>query len=177
MTDITTGLAESMQVGARTLARRKDPPEWRLVALHDGPPYEQQPLCDTPPKVADYWRERIATSPNFSGDVEHAVVLLLNTRRRVKGHFFVATGTIDTLLIHPREVFRPAIVGNAAAIILMHNHPSGDPNPSEADVRITRDLLRAGSLLNIELLDHIIMGRETSGPGCRSLRDLGYLSV
>ena len=59
----------------------------------------------------------------------------------------LATGTLDTILVHPREVFRPAIVANAAAIVLVHNHPSGDPTPSEADIKVTRDLIRAGQLI------------------------------
>jgi DNA repair protein RadC len=107
----------------------------------------------------------------FSPDVETLVVLLLNTRRRVKGHALVATGTLDTLLVHPREVFRPAIVSASAAVLAMHCHPSGDATPSEADIKVTRDLIRAGQLLKIELLDHVIIG--AAGQHC-SLRSLGY---
>ena len=73
--------------------------------------------------------------------------MLLNTRRRVKGHVLISTGTLDTLLVHPREVCRPAIVASAAALLAMHSHPSGDPSPSEADIKVTRDLIRAGQLL------------------------------
>ena len=89
------------------------------------------------------------------------------------GHFTVATGLLDTILCHPREFYRPAIVANAAAIIAMHNHPSGDATPSEADIKVTRDLIRAGQLLKIELLDHVIMGTATNErPSHRSLREL-----
>jgi DNA repair protein RadC len=95
---------------------------------------------------------------------------MLNTRRRVRGHQLVTIGTMDTLLVHPREVFRGAIIAGAAAIVLMHNHPSGEPQPSEADVKVTRDLIRAGQLVNIEILDHVIMGI----PNHCSLRELGY---
>ena len=73
--------------------------------------------------------------------------------------------------IHPREVFRPAIRGAASAIVLMHNHPSGESAPSEADVKVTRDLIRAGQLLKIEVLDHVIVG---AGETFTSLRTLGY---
>ena len=97
-------------------------------------------------------------------------VLLLNTRRRVKGHQLVTIGTMDTVLVHPREVFRVAVVGGAAAIVLMHNHPSGDPTPSEADIKVTRDLILAGQLLKIEMLDHVIIGNGSRS----SLRELGY---
>ena len=62
--------------------------------------------------------------------------------RDILGHFLVASGLLDTLLCHPREVFRPAIIANAAAIVVMHNHPSGDATPSDADIKVTRDLTR-----------------------------------
>jgi DNA repair protein RadC len=88
----------------------------------------------------------------------------------------ISQGTLDTLLVHPREVFKPAIAANAAAIVLVHNHPSGDPTPSEADIKVTRDLIRAGQLLKIEVLDHIIIGRKTQErpKDYSSLRELGY---
>jgi DNA repair protein RadC len=127
-------------------------------------------ICDTPERAADYWRAHVTQHPAFNPDVECFVVLLLNTRRRVKGHALVATGTLDTLLVHPREVFRPAIVSASAALVAMHNHPSGEAIPSEADIKVTRDLLRAGQLLKIELLDHVIIGADRH---C-SLRSLGY---
>jgi DNA repair protein RadC len=127
-------------------------------------------LCDTPDKAAEYWRTHVAKNPAFNPDVECMVVLMLNTRRRIKGQYLVATGTMDTLLVHPREVFRVAIMTNASAIILAHNHPSGDPTPSEADIRVTRDFIRAGQLLKLEVLDHIILGN----PNRASLKEMGY---
>jgi DNA repair protein RadC len=72
--------------------------------------------------------------------------------------------------VHAREVFRAAIIAAAAAVVIVHNHPSGDPSPSEADIKVTRDLIRAGQLLKIELLDHVIIGN----PNHSSLRSLGY---
>jgi DNA repair protein RadC len=84
-------------------------------------------------------------------------VLLLNTRRRVKAHQIVSFGTHDTILVHPLTVFRLAVITSAAALVLMHNHPSGESAPSEADIKVTRDLIRAGQLLKIEVLDHVIM--------------------
>jgi|ERR1041385_7319332 DNA repair protein RadC len=97
---------------------------------------------------------------------------MLNTRRRVKGHQLVSIGTLDTLLVHPREVYRAAVIAAAAALIVMHNHPSGEASPSEADIKVTRDLIRAGQLLKIELLDHVIIGRDRH---C-SLRELGHFA-
>ena len=82
----------------------------------------------------------------------------------------VSVGTLDTILIHAREVFRTAIIFGASAIVLMHNHPSGEPQPSDADIKVTRDLIRAGQLLKIDVMDHVIMGR----PNYFSLREAGY---
>jgi DNA repair protein RadC len=76
---------------------------------------------------------------------------------------------MDTILCHPREIFRLAIMASASAIVMMHNHPSHDSTPSEADIKITRDLIRAGQLLKIELIDHVVMGSNHT-----SLRELGY---
>jgi DNA repair protein RadC len=120
---------------------------------------EQTPesaLLDTPERVADLLREQ-----NRLYDVEHFQVVLVNTRKRLIDIQNVSQGTLDTLLVHPREVFARAITRKAAAIILLHNHPSGDPTPSEADIKVTRDLIRGGQLLKIEVLDHIILGRKT----------------
>jgi DNA repair protein RadC len=130
------------------------------------------PVLDTPDAVANVMREdaRLRTAEVFQ-------VLLLNTRRRLIGEpEKVADGTLDTILVHPREVFRPAIQNNAAAVVLVHNHPSGDPTPSEADIKVTRDLIRAGQLLKIEVLDHVIIGRATEErpKDYVSLRELGY---
>ena len=85
----------------------------------------------------------------------------------------VSHGTLDTILVHPREAFRVAIVANAAVIVVVRNHPSGDPTPSEADIKMTRDLIRAGQLLRMEVLDHVIIGR----PGHCSLRAMGYFAM
>ncbi len=144
--------------------------EYKVVSLRDCPVPEQMQICEQPQQVADYWRMHIATHPYFNPECECFVVLLLNTRRRVKGHQLVTVGTMDTLLVHAREVFRTAIVCSASAIALTHNHPSGDPTPSEADIKVTRDLIRAGQLLKIEVLDHVIIGATSHS----SLRSLGY---
>jgi len=133
--------------------------------------HREAPLLDTPARVADLLREE-----NRTHTVEKFQAVLLNTRRRLIRVEPIADGTLDTLLVHPREVFRPAIAANASAVILVHNHPSGDPSPSEADIRVTRDLIRAGQLLKIDVLDHIILGRATQERPCDyvSLRELGY---
>ena len=131
---------------------------------------ESEPL-DHPEAVVRLLRAR-----NLLKNVETLQVLSLNTRRRFIRLDEITDGTLDTLLVHPREVFRKAIAANAAAVVLAHNHPSGDPTPSEADIKVTRDLIRAGQLLKIEVLDHVIIGRATpeQPKDYVSLRELGY---
>jgi len=131
----------------------------------------EPPMLDTPERVADLLREE-----NRFYDVENFQVLLLNTRRKLIKVDRISQGTLDSILVHPREVFKTAIKSGAAAVILVHNHPSGDPTPSESDIRVTRDLIRAGQLLKIEVLDHIILGRATleRPRDFVSLRELGY---
>jgi DNA repair protein RadC len=95
-------------------------------------------------------------------DHERFWVLNLDTRNRMKGHpHEVSRGILDSSLVHPREVFKPAIQGGCAAIVLVHNHPSGDPTPSAEDIRLTRQLIQAGQVVGIKVLDHMILGRRT----------------
>lgn len=149
---------------------KKHPQEWKLISLRECPAPEDMQLIDTPDKAACYWRQHVMPHPYFNPECECFVVMLLNTRKRIKGHSFVSIGTMDTILVHPREVFRVAIVAASAFILLAHNHPSGEPTPSDADIKVTRDLVRAGQLMKIEVLDHIIIGTHNH---C-SLRELGY---
>jgi DNA repair protein RadC len=153
-----------------------NPKEFKVQTLRECPTPAELQLCDTPDKAAAYWLSHITAHPYFNPDVESFVALLLNTRRKVQGHYLVSTGTLDTILVHPREVFRIAVICASAAIVLMHNHPSGDPSPSEADIKVTRDLIRAGQLMKIEVLDHVIVGQVSSenSKGYASLRELGY---
>ncbi len=131
----------------------------------------ESPALDNPSSVADLLREE-----NRVYEVETFQVLLLNVRHRLIRVERVSQGTLDTLLVHPREVFRAAITANASAVVLVHNHPSGDPAPSEADIKATRDLIRAGQILKIEVLDHVILGRRTADRARDyvSLRELGH---
>ena len=94
--------------------------EYKVVALRECPLPEEMRVCDTPEKAAEYWRLHVATIPYFNPECECFAVLMLNTRRRVKGHQLLTIGTLDTILVHPRDVFRVAILVNAAAIVLMH---------------------------------------------------------
>jgi DNA repair protein RadC len=134
----------------------------------------EAPLLDNPERIADYLRE-----DNRAYQVEQFQAVLLNTRRKLIRVDRISKGLVDTILIHPREVFKLAIAANASALVLVHNHPSGDPTPSEADIRATRDLIRAGQLLKIEVLDHIILGRRAAenGRDYVSLRELGFFNA
>ena len=85
-------------------------------------------------------------------------ILCLSTKHRVIAYHEVSRGTLDATLVHPREVFKAALLSNAASIILTHNHPSGDPTPSPDDHQLTRRLVDAGRLIGVEVLDHIIVG-------------------
>lgn len=105
-------------------------------------------------------------------DREQFWVLLLNGRNRAIGINLVSIGALTATLVHPREVMKPAILSNAAAIVLVHNHPSGDPAPSPEDIALTQRLWAAGELLGIRVLDHVVVGAEDAY--C-SLADQGVL--
>lgn len=100
---------------------------------------------------------------------EHLRVLLLTSRNQVLGVHTIYVGTVNTSPVRAAEVFRPAVRENCPAVILVHNHPSGDPTPSGQDVELTRQLIRAGQLLNVEVVDHVILGRH----GVASMKEKG----
>ena len=148
----------------------KQPCEYKVVSLRECPVPESLHLCETPQQAADYWRLHVVNNPYYNPECECLAVLMLNTRRRIKGHQLLTIGTLDTLLITPLMVFRGAIIGAAAAVLIAHNHPSGDATPSEADIKVTRDLIRAGQLLKIDVLDHVVIGVDRHV----SLREAGF---
>lgn len=91
---------------------------------------------------------------------ESFYIFTLDTKNQINGIFEVSRGTLNASIVHPREVFKRAILQNANSIICMHNHPSGDPMPSQEDVNITNRLIEAGNILGIKVLDHIVIGDE-----------------
>jgi len=91
---------------------------------------------------------------------EHFKLILLNPRNRIIGISTISIGTLNASLVHPREVFKDAITHSAASVVLAHNHPSGDPEPSEDDIKITKKLVESGKILGIEVIDHIIIGKN-----------------
>ena len=106
----------------------------------------------TPRDVAEYLLPQFGSRP-----VEQFGVLSLDTKHRVLRASVLSVGTLDTSVVHPREVFREAASAGAAAVVVFHNHPSGDPEPSEDDVRLTERLVAAGILMGMEVLDHVIL--------------------
>ncbi len=103
--------------------------------------------------VYEAFRERFTKA-----DREEFLAVMLDGKNRALGFHLVSVGTLTASLVHPREVFKAAILANAAAVILVHNHPSGDPTPSAEDRAITQRLKEAGDLLGIRLLDHVVIG-------------------
>ena len=107
----------------------------------------------SPRSVADFLMPRYGNRP-----VEQFGIVLLDTKHRVLRTTVLSVGTLDASIVHPREIFREATAGGAAAIVLFHNHPSGDPEPSRDDRRLTERLIAAGVVMGIDVLDHIILG-------------------
>lgn len=116
---------------------------------------EQQPIR----KAADIARQYLPKTNALQQ--EHCYAIYLDTKNNILAEELISKGTLNTSLIHPREVFHGAVKHCANSIIVVHNHPSGDPAPSEEDLKITKILHKTGELLNIKLLDHIILGRES----------------
>jgi DNA repair protein RadC len=132
---------------------------------------------DAPELCETFWRETVTTSPWFDPRKEAMVVLLLNTRYDLEGFTLISLGTLNESLAHPREIFRPALVTGVYAIVVMHNHPSGDPSPSQADHSLTRRIAEAGELLQIKVLDHVIIGDKNADgkPSYFSFKEAGVL--
>ena len=101
---------------------------------------------------------------------EHMYMLCLNTKLMLTGIFEISHGNVNSSIVGTREVFQKALLGNAVSIIVMHNHPSGDCSPSIPDIEVTKKLVEAGKIIGIEVLDHLIIGKE-----CCSLREKGYI--
>lgn len=129
-------------------------PVWRLQLVRD----PNSPASSRAQVTCDGDAARLLRPGLEVLDREHFVVMLLDTKHRVIGFNTVAIGTIDGAVVSPRETFKPALLANATAIIMAHNHPSGDPTPSPEDVAVTRNIVEAGRILGVEVLDHIIVG-------------------
>jgi hypothetical protein len=159
--------------GCKPLTEKElKPNEVKVVVVRECAPINEANLCANAASAVEYWKANIATNSMFNGDCEFLAAILLNGRMRALGHAIVSIGIVDTILFHARETFRAAVASAASSIILMHNHPSGDPSPSWTDVKVTASARQAGKILGIEVLDHVIAGAGKYA----SLRELGYFA-
>jgi DNA repair protein RadC len=134
---------------------------------------EAAPLMDSPEKIYR-WLKPIADGE----PVEKFWVISLNRKNRLLRCTAVTSGTATASLVHPREVFREAIQNSASALVCAHNHPSGDPSPSQADIRATRQLREAAKVVQLDLLDHVVIGQaehDPNGTGYYSFAEAGLL--
>lgn len=128
----------------------------RVVLVKEkGAMYELQKTIDTP----DAAYKAITEIAKVQEEAQEVFgILILNTQNKIVAAHEVSRGTLNSSMVHPREVFKPAVLHNAAGIICFHNHPSGDPDPSQDDIAITKRLVKAGEIMGIRILDHIIVG-------------------
>lgn len=127
------------------------------------------------------YKDRVVGSPRdgfnlikqFLGDVdrEHFIIVCLDTKNQPTTINTCHVGSLNASIVHPREVMKPAILSNAASILVGHNHPSGNPEPSQEDIQVTRKLVEAGKIMGIDVLDHIVLGDEKFV----SLKEKGYM--
>lgn len=144
-------LEAAVELGRRTLAARA---ARKAIAV------------STPEDVVDLMKPLL-----IGEDREHFYCICLDTKNRTRKIVEVSVGSLNASIVHPRELFREAIAVSAASVVIVHNHPSGDPTPSGADIQLTRRLVKAGDVLGVEVLDHLVIGGDEHA----SLRDLGLM--
>ncbi|TVP44306.1 MAG: DNA repair protein RadC [Gemmatimonadales bacterium] len=152
LADLEHGTAHGV-AGVGAAARDRLAAALELGRRLASPPPEERPRLRGPEDVVRFMAPRLRSLRH-----EEFHVIILNTRHRVLATARVSQGILDASLVHPREVFAPALEARASAIILVHNHPSGDAEPSPEDRRVTRQMSEAGSVLGIRVLDHVIVG-------------------
>jgi len=118
---------------------------------------------DSPELLYQFWKEVVAAQPDYESEKESLIVVLMTTRLRPYAWHRVSLGTLSETLAHPREIMRPVVAGGAYAFALMHNHPSGDPTPSKADITLTRRIRECADLFQIRFCDHVIAGEPYKG--------------
>lgn len=138
-------------MNTRTLKKhlRYKIPQIKLALIKE--PSADLPLIQTPADFADY------LLPMKHLSEEHFITLHLNTRLQVIGYHLVSQGTVSSSLVHPREVYKAALLSNAYSVVLAHNHPSGSPNPSPDDIQTTIQLVAAGKIMQVRVMDHLIV--------------------
>ena len=131
---------------------------------------------DSPETIFQFWKSVIESKSDFEADKETIIAILLDAKLRPRAYHQVALGTVNECPASPREIFRPVIISAAYAFVLAHNHPSGDPNPGQADRNITSQLREGAEVLQVQFLDHVIVGApRVSDPPFYSFRDAGLL--
>ena len=130
------------------------------------------------PQDCYLYAKRFIKVSGLDPEQEHFCVIALDRKNKPKGVSVVSSGTASSCLVHPREVFRYAILQNASAVIVFHNHPSGDPAPSRADIQVTRQLRESAKIIGIDLLEHLIIGDLLDDPqnvGFYSFNEAGLI--
>jgi DNA repair protein RadC len=148
---LASRLAAAREVASRLVTHERGAPKLYLTGPED---------------VADMFMREMAAL-----DREHFRAVLLNTKNRILGVRTISIGSLNASIVHAREVFKAAVAESAQAIVLVHNHPSGLPEPSSEDIAVTERLAEAGRILGIEILDHIVLGSQ----GFVSLKEAGHL--
>jgi DNA repair protein RadC len=157
-------LSRARGIGAARAARIQAALELGRRSLTRNP--AERPQFASPREVGAFLLPQYGSYP-----VERFGVLLLDTRHRLIRARILSVGSLDASVVHPREVFREAILAGAAAVVLFHNHPSGDPSPSRDDLSLTRRLVTAGELIGLEVIDHVVLAESRSA----SMKELGRL--
>jgi len=130
-------------------------PWYRVSLVREGSCVSEHNAISSPEEVFAVTHSDFAETT-----VEKALMLALDTKNKIIGVFTISTGSLNASIIHPRDLFQRAILCNAASVILVHNHPSGDPTPSAEDLELTRKMVKAGKLMDIPVLDHVIIGED-----------------
>ena len=145
------------------------------ITYKKGQRIESVDALNSPEKIYSVAKHFLA---NHDPEKEHFCVIAMDRKNKCKGINLVSTGTLTSSLVHPREVFKSLILQSASAFVCFHNHPSGDPAPSRADIQVTRQLREAAQIIGIDFLDHIIIGEpedDCNGNGYYSFNDGGLI--
>ena len=131
---------------------------YKLKMVKEDSELYEVPVINSPTEVYQAAKQLLALHEEPE---EHFCILCLNTKNKIVGVHTISIGSLNASIVHPREVFKAAMLNNANSIICLHNHPSGDPKPSQEDIGITRRLVEAGEIIGIKVLDHIIIGEQS----------------
>ena len=130
---------------------------YTLKMVKEGSALYEVPVIKSPAEVYQAAKQLLALHEEPE---EHFCILCLNTKNKIVGVHTISIGSLNASIVHPREVFKAALLNNASGIICLHNHPSGDPEPSRDDIETTHRLVNAGNILGVKVLDHVIIGDD-----------------